>query len=107
MKKITKLMGLIFITSLLLGVLALTIAATDNGTVQARWGTSADSLTFEGTLEEALNAAENDLSVKYIRLSSDVENEDTLFIVESGDFTLDLAGHTVISDGYTLDFRGA
>ncbi|MBQ5912028.1 MAG: InlB B-repeat-containing protein, partial [Bacteroidaceae bacterium] len=71
--------------------------------VEAAWGTSADDLTSYGTLTEAVAAAgEEGSNIGYIKLLADVEEG---IYVEGGNFTLDLNGHTISSEGHTLVIR--
>ena len=71
---------------------------------EAIWGTSADDLGGsgrEGTLYDAIAAAEAEGStVKYIKLTADVEASYTWgYVMESGEYTLDLNGRNVTSTG--------
>ena len=97
MKKRYLLFSLLLALAVLLSVM-LTVSAET--APEAHWGTSADALTESGTLLDAIAAARYDPSVKYVRLGSDV---DTALDISSGNFTLDFAGHTVTSDGYTIN----
>lgn len=88
-------------------------AWAQESTVEAKWGTStsAESLT-SGTLAEAIEATVVNYDngnytasdVAYIQLQSDVTTTSD-HIIRGGTFTLDLNGHTLTSDGYTLDIR--
>lgn len=69
---------------------------------EAAWGSSAEELSFSGTLEEALQAAENDSSIRYVRLLCNVTGE---HIVVGANITLDLAGFTLTAQTYALDVR--
>ena len=86
---------------------AVTVAATFKEavtTAEAKWGASKDSLTSSGTLAEAIAAAQADSTVKYIQLQSDVTAESS-FVITSGEFTIDLNGHTVTYNGYTFSLQ--
>jgi hypothetical protein len=72
---------------------------------EVSWGASADALTSYGTLSEAIDAAadeEEGSNIGYIKLLADVEEG---IYVEGGNFTLDLNGHTISSEGHTLVIR--
>ena len=70
-------------------------AWAQDATVEAKWGASATELTEQGTLLDAISAAEAEGStVAYIRLQNDVATE-SLYDIDSGVFTLDLNGHEV------------
>ena len=72
---------------------------------EVSWGTTADALTSYGTLSEAIDAAadeEEGSNIGYIKLLADVEEG---IYVEGGNFTLDLNGHTISSEGHTLVIR--
>ena len=70
--------------------------------VEAKWGTSADSLTESGTFAAALAAAAAaDSTVAYIQLQSDVTTESDN-LIQSGVFTLDLNGKTLSSNDNTI-----
>lgn len=87
---------------LLAALLSITLTVSAENAPEAYWGASADALTVSGTLQDAVDAAQYDLSVKYIKLNTDVGRE---IYVNGGKFTLDLAGHSISSDSYTLDVR--
>lgn len=71
-------------------------------TDEAKWGASATSLTTgSGTLAQALAAAKNNSSVKYIQLQTNV-TATSGYDITGGKFTLDLNGKTISSSGYTI-----
>ena len=80
-------------------------------TAQAQWGTSKESITGSGTLAEAFAAVvkvENNTKVpsdiRYIQLLNDIETE-TMYQPYTGNFTLDLNGHTLTSSNtYAIYF---
>ncbi|MBE6595252.1 MAG: hypothetical protein E7644_05585 [Ruminococcaceae bacterium] len=69
---------------------------------EAAWGSSAEELSFSGTLRQAFQEAGSDSSVRYVRLLCDVEGE---HIVVGANITLDLAGFTLTAQSYALDIR--
>ena len=78
---------------------------------EAAWGTSADAETFTyGTLADAFEAAytydeENETYIStevcYIQLLSDITNYNA-YSISGGEYTFDLNGHTISSEGHTL-----
>ncbi|MBO5812772.1 MAG: hypothetical protein J6Q97_06055, partial [Bacteroidaceae bacterium] len=72
---------------------------------EVSWGTTADALTSYGTLAEAVAAVgEEDSNIGYIKLLADVESVEGIY-VNASTFTLDLNGHTISSEGRTLDIQ--
>lgn len=69
---------------------------------EATWGSSAEELSFSGTLKQAFQAAEKDSSIRYVRLLCNVTGE---HIVVGANITLDLAGFTLTAQTYALDVR--
>ena len=69
---------------------------------EAAWGSSAEELSFSGTLQQALQAAGSDSSIRYVRLLCNVTGE---HIVVGANITLDLAGFTLTAQSYALDVR--
>lgn len=93
------------LTTLLFALMAMIMpigAWAQDATIEALWGASAESLTHSGTLQEAFKAAEQDHTIGYIQLQSDITAK---YIIEGGNFTLDLNGYVIQSDFYTLDVR--
>lgn len=89
---------------LVAALLTLGLTASADTAPEAYWGVSAEALTESGSVEDALHAAMHDSSVKHVRLASDI---DRYIFIDGGEFTFDLAGHTLSSQGYTFDARGA
>lgn len=77
-------------------------------TVEAKWGTSVNDLTNEGTLLEAINAAEaSGSTVAYIQLQAGATTTSD-HEINSGTFTLDLNGQTLtITNNVTLIIGGS
>ncbi len=74
--------------------------------LQAAWGVDADSLTHQGTLSEAFDAAKTDASITYIKLMNSVAVGEMGAYVSGGAFTLDLNGYTITGPTYTLYLEG-
>ncbi len=75
----------------------LEILTSYNTVAEASWGASESNLTNSGTLKEAVAAAAAaDSNVKYIKMNRDVDiTADNYFIIDGGDFTLDMGGYTL------------
>lgn len=80
------------------------IGAQERGN-EAKWGTSAESLTNEGTLAQAFKAAADDNTVAYIQIQSDVSTING-HSIDYGNFTLDLNSHILTSNKSTLTTNG-
>lgn len=93
---------LVMLATLIALTLTLTVGASAEVAVEARWGTDAQTLTGEGTLQEAFDAAAEDASVTYVQLASNVDMGESSLSATGGAFTLDLYGHTVTSATNTL-----
>ena len=96
---------LVMLATLVALTLTLTVGASAEVTVEARWGTDAQTLTGGGTLEEAIAAAASDPSISYVRLMNDVYS-DYAFRIDDGSFTLDLNGKTLSTDSYSIHWSG-
>ena len=73
----------------------------DEEIAEVIWGTSATDLGGEGTLADALFAAYEDSTIKYIKLQTDVFNADLLnvdFYSDGRELTIDLAGHAISTE---------
>ena len=78
------------------------IKSGGTSTPEAKWGASADSLTNEGTLAEAIEAADIYDSVKYIQLQKDLSGK---YVISDGVFTLDLNGKTLTGSTKPLSIQ--
>ena len=86
----------------LVAVLSLDVFATETATETAvvKWGVDANSLTNEGTFEEAVTAT-NTEGVNYVQLQGDVTlGDDIVGLGGNMAITLDLAGHSLIINNY-------
>ena len=68
---------------------------------EALWGT-ADNLSQSGTLKEALEAADKNKEITYIKLNTDVVLTEELTVIY-GSFTLDINGKNLSLDGSVND----
>ena len=67
--------------------------------VEALWGTSKNTLSGAGTIEEAITAAVNDNSIAYIQLQKDVTGT---WAIPGGVFTFDLNSYTLSQQIYNV-----
>ena len=106
--KFTKIASILTMLAMLLTLAAaFAVGVSAEGTAQAQWGTDAANLTSSGTLQEAIDAAETDSSITYIRLMSDIPLGSGYIWVEGGKFTLDLNGKAITGDTYPFSLKNA
>ena len=104
-KTMKTLLGTLLCLCLMLGVmLCMGVSASAEEVPEVYYGT-ADNLTGSGTLTAAVDAAEADTAITYIKLNKDVTVSGWLFM-RSGAFTVDLNGYTItLDDGNYGYFR--
>ena len=96
-KTMKTLLGTLLCLCLMLGVmLCMGVSASAEEVPEAYYGT-ADNLTGSGTLTAAVDAAEADTAITYIKLNKDVTVSGWLYM-RSGAFTVDLNGYTITLD---------
>ena len=103
MKKttLTKIAGMLTMLAMLVTLIAaFAVGVSAEGTAQAQWGTDAENLTNEGTLQAALDAAAGDASITYIKVANNVDLGDSSIRANGGNFTFDLNGKTITSNTY-------
>ena len=69
---------------------------------QANWGADENNLSHSGTLQDALDAAAADPSVRYVQLAANVLLGSGSVTATGGNFTLDLYGYFLGADGTPL-----
>ena len=93
-KTMKTLLGTLLCLCLMLGVmLCMGVSASAEEVPEVYYGT-ADNLTGSGTLTAAVDAAEADTAITYIKLNRDISLSESVFI-SSGAFTVDLNGYSI------------
>ncbi|MBQ7415648.1 MAG: InlB B-repeat-containing protein [Oscillospiraceae bacterium] len=93
-KTMKTLLGTLLCLCLMLGVmLCMGVSASAEDVPEVYYGT-ADNLTGSGTLTAAVDAAEADTAITYIKLNRDISLSESIFI-SSGAFTVDLNGYSI------------
>ncbi|MBQ9805384.1 MAG: hypothetical protein IJW49_02590 [Clostridia bacterium] len=95
----TKIIACVLTLVLFVGILPVGVFATETA-VEAKWGASADSLTYSGTFAEACDAMATE-GINYLQLQSDVALTAEVSINVDKAITLDLNGYTVTGNGET------
>ena len=97
LKLIASIIAMLTVLFALTAMLSVNAAAD---TTEASWGADNSNLTNSGNLQDALEAAAADSSIKYVRLNADLDIGTYGVTSSGGTFTFDLNGYSLIAGNW-------